>query len=314
MPTGFVHSDEYLKHVMEAGHPEHPGRLTAIVERLRADIWPELVQIEPSPADVKQVLAVHDEAYVERVRRVCEAGGGLLDTGDTTACAETHRVALLAAGGVLNAVEAVAGGAVGNAFCAVRPPGHHAVREGAMGFCVFNNVAIAARHLQRHCGLEKILIVDWDVHHGNGTEAAFYDDPSVLFFSIHRHPYFYPGTGEPQRCGSGAGEGFNINVAMEFGTSNDTWVSAFRERLVPAAEAFDPDFILISAGFDAHESDPLGGINVTTEGFAELTRTVLDLADRCCGGRVVSVLEGGYDLTGLGLCAEAHVRELTDAG
>ncbi|MHC4434802.1 MAG: histone deacetylase family protein, partial [Planctomycetota bacterium] len=196
-----------------------------------------------------------------------------------------------------------------NAFCAVRPPGHHALEDQAMGFCIFNNVAIGAKYIQKKYGLPKILIVDWDVHHGNGTQATFYDDPTVLYFSVHQYP-FYPGTGSSAETGTGKGLNYAINVPLPAGTGDDVYVEAFEEILQPAALSFSPDFVLISAGFDAHENDLLGQMAVTAEGFARLTEIVKVIAQKCCQGRLVSTLEGGYHLGGLAASVESHIRVL----
>jgi acetoin utilization deacetylase AcuC-like enzyme len=198
-----------------------------------------------------------------------------------------------------------------NAFCAIRPPGHHAVRDRAMGFCIFNNVAIGARYIQTKYNLSKILIVDWDVHHGNSTQATFYDDPNVLYFSCHQYP-FYPGTGSEAEKGSGKGLNYNINVPLPAGAGDSAYLKVFNEKLKPAALSFSPDFVLISAGFDAHENDLLGGMKVTSEGFARMTQLVKQIAEKCCEGRLVSVLEGGYELEGLSASVEAHIRVLME--
>jgi len=224
---------------------------------------------------------------------------------------ESARVAALAAGGVLAAVDAVAEGRVRNAFCAVRPPGHHARRDKAMGFCIYNNVAIAARYAQKKHGLPRVLIVDWDVHHGNGTQEMFYDDPTVLYFGVHRHP-FYPGTGGAEERGAGRGLGFTVNVPLAAGAGDAEFAAAFRDRMEPAAREFRPDLVLISAGFDAHEADPLGGMKMTPAGYADLTRIVRRVAQATARGRIVSVLEGGYDLDGLAASVEAHLRALME--
>ncbi|HEX29514.1 TPA: histone deacetylase, partial [Candidatus Poribacteria bacterium] len=196
-----------------------------------------------------------------------------------------------------------------NVFCAIRPPGHHALKSRAMGFCLFNNVAIGARYIQRKYGLSKVLIVDWDVHHGNGTQAIFYDDPTALYFSTHQYP-FYPGTGSREERGIGKGEGYTVNVPLPAGSGDEEYVRIFEEILRPKAIQFDPDFILISAGFDPYEDDPIGGMRVTPEGFAELTKIVKEIAEECCEGRLVSVLEGGYNLEGLAESVEAHILAL----
>ncbi|MHC4518875.1 MAG: histone deacetylase family protein, partial [Planctomycetota bacterium] len=214
-------------------------------------------------------------------------------------------------GGVLAAIDAVVQGDVTNAFCAVRPPGHHALEDRAMGFCIFNNVAIGTRYVQQKHDLAKVLIVDWDVHHGNGTQAAFYDDPNVLYFSTHQWP-FYPGTGSPLQTGEGAGRDLTINIPLPAGSGDTEYAQAFEEHLRPAALAFRPDFVFISAGFDAQVNDRLGGMKVTPGGFARLTHIVKEIAAKCCRSRLVSVLEGGYGVEALAASAEAHVRALME--
>jgi acetoin utilization deacetylase AcuC-like enzyme len=224
----------------------------------------------------------------------------------------SYQAAVMAAGGVVAAADAVAGGKVVNAFCAVRPPGHHARSDVAMGFCMFNNVAIATRHVQRQHGLAKVLIVDWDVHHGNGTQEAFYEDPNVLYFSVHQWP-FYPGSGSTAEKGAGPGLNRTINVPLPAGAGDKEFVQAFEQQLRPAALAFAPQFVFISAGFDAHDGDTLGQMKVTTEGYARLTRIVKEIANTCCQGRIVSVLEGGYNLKALANAVEAHIRVLMES-
>lgn len=310
--TGLVYGDIYLQHKTGPGHPDRPERLTAMIDRLRQKgLLERLVAIRPAPAPLEWLTTVHSPRYVERLRKSCEEGAGYMDTRDSPLCKETFEVALNAVGGVLAAADAVMAGEVRNAFCAVRPPGHHALRDQAMGFCYLNNVAIAARYIQKKHGLARVLIVDWDVHHGNGTQAAFDDDPSVFYFSIHQHP-FYPRTGLASDRGVGKAAGTKLNVPLPAGSGDAEYQKAFREQLLPAALAFKPDFVLISCGFDAHEGDLLGGMKVTTRGFGELTRLVKGLAERCCGGRLVSVFEGGYDLDNLASAAEAHVRALME--
>jgi len=310
--TGFVYGEVYLRHRTSEGHPERPERLTAILSRLEdKGLLAGLTRIEPLAAADRWLTTVHSPEYVERIRRACREDAAAVDSRDTPVCRESFQAAAAAAGGVLAAVDAVMDGKVHNAFCAVRPPGHHAMKDRAMGFCLLNNVAIAARYAQEKRHLAKVLIVDWDVHHGNGTQAAFNADPSVLYFSVHQHP-FYPGTGTADDRGEGKGLGTKINVPLRAGSGDAEYVKAFQERLRPAALAFRPDFVLVSAGFDAYEHDLLGGMKVTPRGFAELTRIVKEIAERCCGGRLVSVLEGGYDLDGLAACVEAHLRVLIE--
>lgn len=308
--TGFVYNDIYLQHQTTPGHPERPDRLTAIIENLTAkELYSQLVHIEPNSASLEWIRMVHNDEYIERVEASCSNGTVYLDSADTPISRRSYEVALIAAGGVLNAVDAVMEGKVANAFCAVRPPGHHALEGRAMGFCIFNNVAIAARYIQKKYGLKHILIVDWDVHHGNGTQAEFYDDPNVLYFGVHQYP-FYPGSGSEAEKGEGKGLNYTINVPLPAGSGDSVFIKAFKETLRPAALAFSPDFVLISAGFDAHKDDLLGQMAVTADGFAQMTLIVKGIADRCCEGRIVSMLEGGYHLQGLAESVEAHIRAL----
>ncbi len=309
--TGFVYDDIYLEHKTTAGHPESPQRLVAITDRLKSKgLYEQLVKLSPRPVPRQWLTALHTVEYIDRAKESCEQGAGYLDCGDVPISAKSYEAALMAAGGVLSAIDAVMEGKVANAFCAVRPPGHHALADRAMGFCIFNNVAIGARYIQKKYNLAKVLIVDWDVHHGNGTNAAFYDDPNVLYFSVHRYPFFYPGTGSAAEKGSGAGLNYSINVPLPAGSGDADYLKAFEEKLRPAAIAFEPAFVLVSAGFDAHEDDLLGGMRVTSEGFAEMTRIAKSIADECGQGRLVSVLEGGYGLDGLAESVEAHIRVL----
>ena len=310
--TGFVYGDIYLRHETGAAHPEQPERLTAIVERLTRDgLLEKLTRIEPRPADERSLTTVHTPAHIAQLKQLYARGDRFAGTRDTPISESSYTVAVAAVGGVLAAVDAVVAGEVRNAFCAVRPPGHHATRDRAMGFCLLNNVAIAARYVQQKHTLKRVLIVDWDVHHGNGTQEAFYDDADVFYFSVHQYP-FYPGTGSADERGTGPGEGLTLNVPLPAGSGDREFQQALTDKLLPAAQQFRPDFVLISAGFDAHENDLLGGMRVTTGGFAELTRIVTRLADEQCEGRIVSVLEGGYHLDSLAQCVEAHVRSLME--
>jgi acetoin utilization deacetylase AcuC-like enzyme/formylglycine-generating enzyme required for sulfatase activity len=309
--TGFIYDDIYLEHKTTPGHPERPERLVEIIKRLKADgLYAQLLELRPAPAALDWIQTVHSLDYIERAQKSSEGGAGFLDSADVPISRRSYDAAVMAAGGVLTAVDAVMKGQVANAFCAVRPPGHHAMENRAMGFCIFNNVAIGTRYVQKKYGVSNVLIVDWDVHHGNGTQAAFYDDPTVLYFSVHQYP-FYPGTGSEAEKGDGKGLNYTINVPLPTGSGDDAYVKVFEERLRPAALAFGPDFVFISAGFDAHENDLLGGMKVTADGFAELTRIVKAIAARCCNGRLVSVLEGGYHLGGLAASVEAHIRVLS---
>ncbi len=312
LPTGFLYDEIFLAHKTGAGHPEQPARIEAIARRLEEKgLAEKLVRFKASPAPLEWITQVHSPAYVDRVRKACEEGAASLDTGDCPISARTYDAALAAAGGVLGVVDAVMEGKVRNAFCAVRPPGHHALRERAMGFCYFNNAAIAARYLQKKHGLARVLIVDWDVHHGNGTQDAFCKDGTVMYFSTHQHP-FYPGTGRADETGEGKGKGCIVNVPLPAGTGDEAVLKAYEEKLKPAAEAFKPDFVLVSCGFDSHQGDRLGGFALTTECFSKMTRALKEIAARTAKGRLVSMLEGGYTLENLEAAAEAHVRALME--
>jgi len=308
--TGFLYHPAFLKHQTGWNHPEKRQRLTSLIEYLKhTDLWTEMAHLTPEPASLADVTAVHDPAYVERIRAACEAGRLFEPCASTVGSPGTYEAALMAAGAVLKAIDAVLTGQVANAFCAVRPPGHHATADQAMGFCFFNNVAIGARYLQRRHGIKKIAIIDWDVHHGNGTQDAFYSDPSVFYFSIHQFP-LYPMSGRAHETGTGAGTGTTMNKPVAEGSTDHDYHRVFVEDLKPALARFQPEFILISAGFDGHAQDPLGGVMLTEAGFGELTRIVMDMAREHCEKRLVSVLEGGYDMTALSASIEAHLRAL----
>jgi len=309
--VGWFAHPSFLEHETGAGHPERPARLRAITEHLqRVGLWDALVHCVPAPAARETLALVHPASYIELIERACREGPVHLDP-DTAVSPASWEAALRAVGAVTQAVDAVHAGRLRAAFCAVRPPGHHALAERAMGFCVFNNVAVGARHAQHRHNVARVLIVDWDVHHGNGTQAIFYDDPSVLYVSMHQHP-FYPGTGAREETGAAKGRGFTVNVPVPAGSGDAELLAAFREVLVPEAERFDPQLVFISAGFDAHHDDPLAGLQVTDAGYQELTRIVRQIADRHAQGRIVSALEGGYDLDALGRGVEAHVRALLE--
>jgi acetoin utilization deacetylase AcuC-like enzyme len=312
--TGFIYHEDYLKHRTGSVHPEHGGRLVAIIDHLRkAELWGRLVHIAPSPASTKWILKVHTAEHLKSVKEACERGVTVLDReGDTYVCRESYAVALLAVGGVLAGIDAVMGGKVKNAFCAVRPPGHHAGISRAMGFCLFNNVAIGTRYAQEEYGLKRVAIVDWDVHHGNGTQEIFYEDPSVLYVSTHQYPY-YPGTGSASERGKRKGEGFTLNIPLSAGTDGEEYVKLFKEKIVPALQDFKPDILLISAGFDAHKDDPLAAIFLDDSTYSEITRMLAEFAEKHCQGRIVSVLEGGYDLQALPRSVKAHLNVLTQS-
>jgi len=311
--VGFLYDQSFLNHDTGAGHPEHAGRLEAIVDAIRC--WNRGAELQPlaaRPATAAEIALVHDPYYVQRVEDECRLGRSSLSTGDTAIGGESFAVALRAAGGVLSAVDEVLGGRLDRTFCAVRPPGHHASADRGRGFCIFNNVALAARHAQKKHGLERIVIADWDVHHGNGTQEIFYQDDSVLFMSTHQWP-LYPGTGAIDETGAGRGLGFTINRPFAAGAGNREIVGAFRDELLPAARRFRPDLTLISAGFDSRAGDPLGGFRVDDDGFRELTRLMLEMAAISGSGRLISVLEGGYDPAGLASAVLAHLEEMLEA-
>lgn len=308
-PTGLVHSDRCLAHDPGPDTPETAERLRFVIRALeRAGLSERLLRIEPSSAPPGSVERVHDAAHIATVREASRRAPVVLDW-DTTAGRHTYEAAMLAAGGVINAVDAVMAGKVRNAFCAVRPPGHHATRSRAMGFCFFNNVAVAARHIQEAHGLSRVLIVDWDAHHGNGTQEAFFLDPSVLYCSMHQYPA-YPGSGRREERGGDAGLGYTLNIPMAPGSGDAEYHTAMRDVVLPAADAFRPEFVLVSAGFDPHVDDPITDLGMTSAGFGRLTAAVREIAERHCAGRLVSALEGGYNAVALGESAVQHVRAL----
>jgi acetoin utilization deacetylase AcuC-like enzyme len=299
-----------LRHEPPSDHPESPKRLDAVMSTVRSlERQGRLSVAAPRPATDEDVLLVHTSEYVKKVRAEIAAGRRALSTGDTELSPGSLGAALAAAGTVVSAVDAVMNGRTRTAFCAVRPPGHHASQSRGMGFCVFNNIAIGARHAQRRFGVDRILIADWDVHHGNGTQDVFWSDGSVLFFDIHQHPW-YPGTGSPDEQGDGKGRGLIVNNPFPAGSGRKEILGVFREALVPAAERFKPQLVMISAGFDSRAGDPLGRFTLTDQDFAELTDVVLGIARQHAGGRLVSVLEGGYSLEGLPLAVSSHLTRL----
>ncbi|HNX40066.1 MAG TPA: histone deacetylase [Methanothrix sp.] len=305
--TCLVYHPLYLLHETD-GHPERKERLTAILERIQSERL-EVEYLTPEPATVEQVAAIHGRRYMDQVKAVCERGGGYLDI-DTVLSKDSYRAALMAAGGAIAAVDAVldsrGSGKCGSAFALVRPPGHHAMPNRGMGFCIFNNIAIAAKHARAQ-GLNKVLIVDWDVHHGNGTNAVFYSDPSVLYFSTHQYPH-YPGTGRADEVGEDGAEGRSVNVPLPAGTGDEGYLMAFREILLPIALEFQPDIVLVSAGQDPHRDDPLGGMRLTERGFAGMAGVVKEIADACCPGRIAATLEGGYNLQAQAEAVVAVIR------
>jgi acetoin utilization deacetylase AcuC-like enzyme len=311
--TRVFHHPLCLKHLAGRRHPERPARLEAVLQALGAAPFRGRITIaEARPAREEDLLRVHARDYLEKVRQEVAAGRAHLSTGDTEISPESLEAALAASGAVLAAVDAVMAGAARNAFCAVRPPGHHASAARGMGFCIFNNIAIGARHALHRHGLSRVLIADWDVHHGNGTQEVFWSDGSVLFFDTHQHPW-YPGTGGADETGEGRAKGLIINRPFPAGAGRREILGAFREVLVPAAERFRPELVMVSAGFDSRTGDPLGQFTLTDQDFADLTDVLLEIAARHAGGRLVSVLEGGYSLEGLAGAVTAHVGRLAAA-
>eukprot|EP00668_Euglena_longa_P015352 GGOE01019426.1.p1 GENE.GGOE01019426.1~~GGOE01019426.1.p1 ORF type:complete len:368 (-),score=98.51 GGOE01019426.1:690-1730(-) len=308
-PTAFLYHEDFLKHFTGNGHPETPQRLPAILDRLHVDkLWDRLYHHEPKLATVEEVQLVHNDKYVRQARQEIKAGYETLSTGDTNVCQDSWQAALRAAGAGIDAVDLLFQKRIRNAFLAVRPPGHHATPMRGMGFCVFNNIAIAARHAQVAHNA-RVLIVDWDYHHGNGTQSAFYADKNVLQF--HTHEYgAYPGTGPASEKGEGAAKGNTMNNPLDAGTGDAEFISLYEEVLVPAALRFKPDIILVSAGYDSHKEDSLGNFSITSEGYAKLTKILMNLAEELCGSRLALFLEGGYNVKAQADAVSYTVREL----
>jgi acetoin utilization deacetylase AcuC-like enzyme len=300
----------FKEHETSWDHPESPERIDALIDALEGF---DTLRLAPREATFDEISRAHDPRYVETVLATIRSGAGWLTNGDVSVCRRSADIALLAAGSVIAAVDAVLSGKAPNAFCAVRPPGHHATATQAMGFCVFNNVAVATRHAQAAHGVERVAILDWDVHHGNGTQDIFYEDGTVLFCSTHQSPW-YPGTGSASETGEGAGAGLTINRPFRAGAGMPEIGGAFFDDFLPAIRAFRPQLILLSAGFDSRAGDPLGQFRLTDADFAALTSAVLDTATEVCDGHVVSTLEGGYSLDGLASAATAHFSALRGTG
>lgn len=305
MKVGYIYDPIYLQH--DTGqHVENANRLGAIISHLdRTGLKQQLTPIKPRAAAIGELSLVHNEHYISYIRDVAQKGGGWLDA-DTVMSSNSYEAALWAAGGVIRATEAVIKGEVDSAFALVRPPGHHATCERAMGFCLFNNVAIAAKCALTNYQLERILIVDFDVHHGNGTQAAFYDNPRVLYISTHQYP-FYPGTGSIEETGSGMAEGTTINIPLPAGSGDSEYLEVFQQIIVPAAIRFKPQLVLVSAGYDAHWADELALMQVTVAGFAQMVKIIKGLGDELCDGRLVFSLEGGYNLRALAASVKASL-------
>jgi len=297
MKTGIVKDNRYMEHDMGPFHVETPKRIEAIYRMIDEKIGFPVSLVEPRAATEEELALIHTADHISRVKSTAGKDHVQLDP-DTSTSARSWEVGCLAAGGVLEAVEAIMGGKIRNAFALVRPPGHHAEASRAMGFCLFNNIAIGAAYLLKKHSLKRVLIVDWDLHHGNGTQHSFYDTSKVLYFSTHQFPY-YPGSGHWSETGEGEGEGFTVNVPLRAGKTDGEYLSIFRNILRPIASEYKPEFILVSAGFDIYEGDPLGGMRVTDQGFAALAAELIDQAEESSCSRILFALEGGYHLQGL---------------
>ncbi|MBW2636657.1 MAG: histone deacetylase [Deltaproteobacteria bacterium] len=309
LKTGIVKDYTYLEHDPGSFHPETPRRLQAIYEILESrDMKGNYVAIKPRSASYREIAMNHGETYIDLVAATSGKRYYSLDP-DTQTSARSYETALLAAGGVCNAIDSVIEGKVDNAFALVRPPGHHAEYGSGAGFCIFNNIAIGARHAMKKHGMKRVLIVDWDLHHGNGTQHSFYNEKGVLYFSTHQSP-FYPGTGGIDETGRGEGLGYTINVPLRSGPGDAEFVRIFKKILEPVAERFEPEIILLSAGFDIYKKDSMGGMNLSTSGFANLTRILMNIAETYCGSRFIATLEGGYNIDGQAQSVKAVLKEM----
>jgi acetoin utilization deacetylase AcuC-like enzyme len=307
--TVVIYDDIYLKHDTGPNHPENSTRIINTIEHLRStNCWQKLDIKKPRAATEEEVSAIHNTSQIEQVAEIARSGGGYLDP-DTYVSSDSYEAALKAAGAPLTAIDLIMDKKADNAFCLVRPPGHHATPEKGMGFCLFNNVAIAAKYIQSRYSLDRIVIIDWDVHHGNGTQDAFYNDPSVMYFSMHRYP-FYPGTGAEEETGKDSGAGFTINIPLSFNIEPQEYLKFFEDILEKRIKPFEPQFILISSGFDAYRLDPISGLSLEASDYNKLTKLTQNVAKDCCDGRIVSCLEGGYHLLDLPKCIEEHLNGL----
>ncbi len=309
MTTLLIHHTAYLDHLTPLGHPERPDRLRAIDRILESEKFQTLERDIAPLGDVEDIIRVHAHSHVDMIRSAIPKDGLFRLDDDTTLSPGSWEAALRGVGGACQAVNEVLDGKVQNAFSASRPPGHHAEKNRAMGFCLFNNVAIAARHAQEKYGVERVAIMDFDVHHGNGTQDIFWDDPSVMYCSTHQAP-LYPGTGAPNETGA---SGAIVNAPLAFGDGSEAFREAMDIAILPRLLQFSPDLLIISAGFDAHHRDPIGGLNLTETDFAWATLKLMEIADKCSAGRLISVLEGGYDLEGLARSTAAHLMALMRA-
>jgi len=308
MSVGIVKDDIYLEHETDAYHPENPNRLKYIYAMLDTIDSQGLFYVPPKMATHDEIALNHEKAYIESIATTKGKNPKRLDP-DTVTSPKSYEAACMAVGGTLKAADMLMNSEIHSAFALVRPPGHHAEKGRAMGFCIFNNIAIAARYLTEKYNLKKVLIVDFDLHHGNGTQHSFYNDPKILYFSTHQYPY-YPGTGWLDEIGTGEGKGYTVNVPMSYGMNDEDYVYVFKEVLIPVADLYKPEIVLVSAGFDTYYNDPLGGMVVTEGGFAMMTRMLLDIAKKYSDGKTLLALEGGYDLNGLASSVKAVIMEL----
>lgn len=333
MKTALIYHPIYLKHDTGPHHPERISRLQSILRKLKKTGLIDKVRlIEPRAASIEEIALVHSKDYVLGIKDACSrlafsnlaetphpfpplrtgedrVRGNIFLDPDTVVSKDSFEAGLFAAGAVIEAIELVSDKGFDNAFCMVRPPGHHARPSQAMGFCMFNNIAIGARYIQKNFKINKILIVDWDVHHGNGTEEVFYKDDTVFYISLHQYPH-YPGTGSKECTGEGKGKGYNLNIPMREGSGDAEYIKAFKEIIIPRLEDFKPEFILISAGFDGHRDDPLSSLNLTEHGYREMTNILKEAAGLYSGNRIVSVLEGGYNLFALANSVHSHLDSM----
>jgi acetoin utilization deacetylase AcuC-like enzyme len=309
MNVGIVRHEIYLEHITDSYHPENPDRLKYIYSMLDAMDKSGIVYIPPRMATHEEIALVHDPSYIESIAST-KGKERRLDP-DTVVSPKSYEASCMAAGGVLELADKLVAAEIDSGFALVRPPGHHAERNRAMGFCIFNNIAVGARYLEKKYKLSRILIVDFDLHHGNGTQHSFYRDSNILYFSTHQYPY-YPGTGWYEEIGEGEGKGYTVNVPLSYGMGDSDYAYTFEEVLIPLADLYKPEIVLVSAGFDTYYHDPLGGMKVTEEGFAAMTRILMDIANKHCGGKALFALEGGYDLKGLASSTKAIIMEMED--
>lgn len=314
MSTGLLYDPVFLEHKTSAGHPECSERLDVSIQYLKQQSWfDSLTHLSPNIAELNWIESVHSLDYIKRAETTCLSGNDFLDSMDVSICPRSYDIARMATGGVLEVADRVINKEIDNGLALIRPPGHHAEQDQALGFCLFNNVAILAKYLQSQYQLDKILILDWDVHHGNGTQHSFESDPSVLYISTHQYP-FYPGTGAYSETGISKGVGATLNCPMPAGANDSDYKLAFKDKILPRIDEFKPEAIIISAGFDAHRDDPLGQVNLSAEFYSWMTERIMEKAEKHSDKRIISVLEGGYNLDMLPRCIEKHLSTLNSYG